>query len=271
MNDLDSSDSLVLLKSFFESFGNSKAYPAQTLLLGNGGIPQRVYLLKSGFVRLHLISERGQETTLHICKPGEVFPLISTLGQIPNRYNYETWGEVAAFDAPVAQFHNFLKGEKDILFELNGQLIKRISGLLLRLEYTLYGSSYQRVASTLLCLTKYFGQESKGQILLNKKFTHNEIATLAGLSREAVSIEMGKLKKKKLVSYKRSQITIKDINRLGDQLQTQNADPEDNGENPDVSLDTKNILGYLLSWLVLISLLFPIRNFLGGVLEMYSI
>lgn len=266
MNNLNSSDSLGPLKSFFESFGDSKDYPAQTLLLENGEIPPRVYLLKSGFVRLHFISERGQETTLHICKPGEVFPLISTLGQVPNRYNYETWGEVAAFDAPVAQFHNFLKGEKDILLELNGQLIKRISGLLLRLEYTLYGSSYQRVAATLLCLAKYFGQESNGQILLNKKFTHNEIATLAGLSREAVSIEMGKLKKKKLVSYKRSQVTLKDINKLREQLQTQGENLKNEEENPDVSLDIKNVLGYLFIWLILAGLLLPIRGFLGDVL-----
>lgn len=261
-NSSNNSEGLGLLESFFEGFGSGKAYPKGTLLLENGEIPRCVYMLKSGFVRLRFISERGQETTLHICRPGEVFPLISTLGEVPNRYNYETWGEVVVFDAPVTQFHNFLKKETNILSELNSQLIKRISGLLLRLEYTLYGSSYQRVVATLLCLTKHFGHESKGQILLNQKFTHNEIATLAGLSREAVSLEMGKLKKKKLVSYKRSRVTIRDVNKLGNQLQTQSLGIKDEEENPDVSLDTKNIFGYLLGWLVFFNLLLPIGNFL---------
>lgn len=261
-HNLDTQKGLRPLEAFFETFGNRKAYSTQTLILENGEISSCVYMLKSGFVRLYFISERGQETTLHICKPGEVFPIISTLGQIPNRYNYETWGEVTAIEAPTNQFQAFLKKENEVLHEFNGQLIKRISGLLLRLEYTLYGSSYQRVVSTLLCLAKYFGQESKGEILMSQKLTHNEIANLAGLSREAVSIEMGKLKKRKLLSYKKSQVTIKDINKLTKQLQTQSYNDNDGMENPDVSLEIKNILGYLLSWLVLFSLLLPMWDFL---------
>ena len=240
-----SPNNLKTLTAFFAGRGDKRVYPTQELLLGNGENPNRVYLLTKGFVRLYLISERGQETTLHIIKPGEVFPLIATLGQVPNRYNYETWGDVEVMDAPVSQFQDFLKNEKDLLFDLNCHLLKRISGLLLRLEYSLYGNSYQRVVSTLLFLTRHFGQDCGGTTLLNQKFTHNEIAILTGLCREVVSVEMGKLKARKLVSYKRGLVTVGDVKRLEAQLVTLDEGAE-NDSNQDLPEDIKSILSFIL-------------------------
>ena len=43
---------------------------------------------------------------------------------------------------------------------------------------------------------------------------HKDIASLAGLTRETVSIEMKNLEKKGLIAYKRNQITIKDVDKF---------------------------------------------------------
>ena len=81
------------------------------------------------------------------------------------------------------------------------RLVSGISGLSKRIEILNFENAQGRIISTLTYLKKHFGSKLS--------FTHEELAALTGLSRERVSIEMKKLKDKKLISYTRSIISLK--------------------------------------------------------------
>ena len=67
----------------------------------------------------------------------------------------------------------------------------------------------------LLLSASRFGSKNKsGEIEIQLTFTHQEIANLAGLTREATSLEMEKLKKKGLVVSKDRHLIIKDPKKL---------------------------------------------------------
>jgi CRP/FNR family transcriptional regulator, cyclic AMP receptor protein len=87
-----------------------------------------------------------------------------------------------------------------------------------RIEATAYGDSWARVISVLLYLARHFG-EPDGEILLVKiKLTHQQIASFVGVTRERTSIELEKLQKSGLISYKSGVIKIPSVEKLEQEL-----------------------------------------------------
>jgi CRP/FNR family transcriptional regulator len=84
----------------------------------------------------------------------------------------------------------------------------------MRIEYLGYGRAEEKIISTLLFLARHFGEQKNNEVQIQYLFTHKDIASFAGVSRETASRELEKLLKRKLIAYKKHLITIKDIHLL---------------------------------------------------------
>jgi len=80
--------------------------------------------------------------------------------------------------------------------------------------YLLSGTASKRVAAAILFLARRFGEESKEGLILKIKIRHEDLAGMAALSRETVSLAIGKLQKKKIIIQKNRFIVIKKRNDL---------------------------------------------------------
>ncbi|MEO6509195.1 MAG: Crp/Fnr family transcriptional regulator [Patescibacteria group bacterium] len=180
--------------------------------------PSVVFYLKEGLVREYAISLQGIEITLHIFHPHSYFPMMWAIADIPNRYYYEAFGDVQLFRAPKDKVIAFLKENSDILLELTKRVFQGLDKLTSRIEYLSYGKAYERVVSVLLYLDRHFGKEKDKQIHFENTFTHRDIGSLAGITRETTSRELEKLKKKGIISYDHQSIIINDIGNLKSQL-----------------------------------------------------
>ena len=66
---------------------------------------------------------------------------------------------------------------------------------------------------------KRFGKvEADGEITIMLPLTHQDIADIAGISRETASLAINKLEKKKIITYKKRLIAIKNIETLEEEL-----------------------------------------------------
>lgn len=187
--------------------------------------PTGVYYLKKGHVRLYSISPDGQELTLNIFKPGSYFSMMWAIGDIPNSYYFQAMTEIEVHRAPKEKTMEFLKSDSEVLFELTKRLLIGLSSTLNSMSYLLFGNATNKVASVLVVAAKRFGEkEMNGEIVISLPLTHQDIANMAGLTRETTSLEMQRFEQEGLIDNKRKSVVIKKFDELKKAAQVYNTE-----------------------------------------------
>ena len=210
-------ETLTPSKKLYNFFSQHKVlqYKKGETFLRAGDIPQGIYFLKKGYVRLYSLSSAGKELTLVIYKPGEFFPVVFTFTAEPSVYYFETLSEVEMSRVPREKFIPFIRENPDVFDEVNLHIIERFQIALRRMEYLTFGNANSRLASILLICARYFGvREDHKEIKIPIPFTHKDIANLVGVARETVSIELKKFIDKGLIEKKGRLLVIKNRKAL---------------------------------------------------------
>ncbi len=205
-----------------ETFANNFApqqYAARQIIVEAEEEPGGIYWLESGQVRQYIISDEGEELTVHLFEPGSFFPLMWAMNRLPNRHTYEAVTATRLRIIPADKFIAFIEDQPDILFSLAQRLLYGLNGLLLRVESLSLQSAYKRVISILIYLARHFGTTDKEGIAIKIRLTHKDIATYAGLARETTSVEMSKLEKQHIIGYRGTTLIIYNLSTLESLLQ----------------------------------------------------
>ncbi len=174
-----------------------------------------VFYIKSGFARAYRISEDGDELTLTILKPGDIFPLTIGLEEFNyNNYYIEAITPLEILSVRKDQFLNFAKSKPEIFYELMTKTLVEFNNLLVRMENLVIGKAYAKVVSTLVTCAQSFGQKQGENIILNLPLTHKDIANLAGITRETTCLEIRKLSKKGLIRKNGKLFIVTDLKKL---------------------------------------------------------
>lgn len=174
-----------------------------------------IYNLVSGYVKSYSLNDNGLELTINIYKPYSFFPITETLARRTNTYYFEATTDVVLQKAPTMKVHEFLKANNDVLFDLTRRISSGLEGFMVRTQYLIRTNATQKVASSLVLLARRFGKnapDKKIKIILPQ--THEDIANMAGVSRETASIEIKKLENSNLISTKKQIYTINDFQGL---------------------------------------------------------
>jgi CRP/FNR family transcriptional regulator len=171
---------------------------------------EKIYLLIEGNVRQYVISQSGEEITIHIYKPSSFFPIMMVIGNIPNRFYFEASSQCVVQVLPKQDVLSFLKSNPSVFLDLVQRFVKGTDGLIQRLESTVANKSRQKIVSLLLYLVKSFGEKNgKSSTKINLKLSHEDFASWTGLTRETVSRQVSYLKNKGFISTKKGHFFIK--------------------------------------------------------------
>ncbi|MDO8610460.1 MAG: Crp/Fnr family transcriptional regulator [bacterium] len=201
----------------FEIFYNQfsiRQYKKGENLIRADDDPQGIFCLTKGYVRQYTISKTGIELSLQILKPITYFPLIWAINGAPNIYFYEALTAVEVGRAPKEQVVDFIKDKPAIILELMSKLLGDYAETLVRIEHLVFSDAYRRVISVLLYIAKHFGEENSNGVIVDHRFTQQDVATLVGVARETASIEIGRLEKKGLVKYIDHSMQFSNIKKL---------------------------------------------------------
>jgi CRP-like cAMP-binding protein len=188
------------------------------MIIFHGGSPgQTLYIIESGLVRIFSLSESGQELTVNLYGPGQVF------------------GEMAALDGRLRSA-GALCMEKTVAYTLHHDVLVRglkrtpalahgvIELLIARLRYTTryleslaFLDVYGRVAAKLLELGEYHAGRGNG-IALDLRLTQGELATWVAASRESVNKVLSSFRDQGLIAVDGQEITILDWRGLEDRV-----------------------------------------------------
>lgn len=140
--------------------------------------------------------------------------MVWAINGTPNVYYFEALTPVEVGRAPRDQVVEFIKDKPTIIFELMSELLEDYAESLTRVEHLVFSDAYRRVISVLLYIAKHFGEKHKKGIIVNHRFTQQDIATLVGVARETASNEMVKLEKKGLIKHIRHSIVFENVQKL---------------------------------------------------------
>lgn len=197
-----------------ENFKNKEmlTFKKGDLVVKPGGILKNVCYLKSGFIRVYTVTEEGKEVTVHIISPSYFLPLITIVLEEENRYYFEALTSVEIWQVSLEEAMDYLKKNPDALLGILKSLTINYRALLRKVEYLISGNAYQKVASLLFSLANVDEKNNKAKIEF--KLPHRLIASLAGLTRETVTLQMIKLEKAGLIEIKKGCLVINDFAKL---------------------------------------------------------
>lgn len=205
------------LVRFFSEF-RTFHYKKDEIILRPGDMPQGVYFLNSGFVRLYSFSKEGKELTLVIYKKGDFFPVVWAFrGGEPSEYYFEALSSVEIQRSPRENFLEFIKNDNEAFMEVNDHILERFLTAIKRMQYLAFGNSKSKLASILLICGKEFGIEKGKEIEIQIPFTHKDISNLMGVTRETVSVEIKQFENRRLIKYNDKLIVLKNTKGLEDE------------------------------------------------------
>ena len=96
-----------MFKSFFEAKGTIAEYNAGDVIVDCDNPPSHVYMIKSGYVKVSVISTRGNEHLLIFYKSGEIFPARWAFAGIKGCAFYTATTPVSVVKVEKSEFKDF--------------------------------------------------------------------------------------------------------------------------------------------------------------------
>jgi CRP/FNR family transcriptional regulator len=175
-----------------------------------------LFELKEGLVKLVAPGGKHAGTILYILRPGDVF------GELLFSEERRPFTAVAVTDARAAvisreRFLDLLSSFPQVRLKFIRILSRRLARIERGVSEFSHTRSYHRLATVLLRLCGEHGEESSGGVLVRLPLTHADLAGMIGTTRETVTYQINRFRKKGLLST-RGRSFIVDRRRLSEFL-----------------------------------------------------
>jgi CRP/FNR family cyclic AMP-dependent transcriptional regulator len=200
------------LEDLASSLGR-RSFAKGMVIFHKGSAGQTMYIIESGKVRIFTLSESGQEITLNIYGPGDVFGEFSLLDGLPRSAGAVTMERTVTLTLHRDNFLRHLEASPSMARSIIGVLTARLRFTTEQAESLAFLDVCGRVAMRLLELAGRYRVE-KDSIELDLRLTQSELATWVAASRESVNKALGTLRDQGLIAVEGHTITILDVEGL---------------------------------------------------------
>lgn len=186
-----------------------KEYPKNQIICYQGDKLSEIYLIKSGYVKAYTILDSGDNRTLFLLGPGDIFPIAFALtldwDDYQLRYFYQslTDTKVQLLDQEL-----FKKRVESDLENHNAYLTyveASNQAIMNQLEVMKNKKAINKVELLLPYLVSKFGEPiGHDKYRLRIRLSHQEIADLSGVTRETTTTLIKQLEKDGVVQQKRN-------------------------------------------------------------------
>lgn len=184
-------------------------YEPGATVFQEGDKGEALYIIAKGLVKLSKVDLGGHEKTLAILQPPEFFGEMALLGQSARSATAITLNEVHAYLLFNDDFRRLISDYPAISLNLTTTLAARLRGMDDESQILSYQDAQGRVAYVLLRLYRggVIDLESERALV---RLTHQELANLAGTSRETVTRALKALENEGVIETRPKEVYITD-------------------------------------------------------------
>lgn len=187
-----------------------RSYARGQVILYQGENVENIFYIRSGYVKVYDITSEGREKLMMILGPEDIFPLVwSVSGKHSLNYFYEVFedADVCALDRD--KFLELNDEHHDVTKAMLRYFLTRTSELMLRIECIEATSAKHKVVQVLEYLALSHGKlVTEDTYTIKLSITQQNIADMAGITRETTSLQLQELQKEKIVTSRNSHMVI---------------------------------------------------------------
>ena len=185
-----------------------RTYPKNSMIVLEEEFGDTVYLVQKGTIKITRLNDEGKEVILALMGVGEFFGELAALDGEARSANALAQEECKLYLLHRSDFIDLLKHNNKIAFTLLSELAKRIRHSDQQIEALSLDDAEHRIGVCILNLAEDNGVIRKGRVTIQKLPFQQDIANMAGTSRETVSRVLKLLEEKGLVNKEGHTLTI---------------------------------------------------------------
>lgn len=169
-----------------------------------------VFVVKTGTIKITRVNDEGKEVILALLGPGEIFGELAILDGEARSANALAQENCQLLAINKEDFLDILKHNFSISYSLMCELAKRLRKSDQQIEALSLSDAEHRIGVSLLNLAEDMGVIRKGKVTIQNLPFQQDIANMAGTSRETVSRVMKILENKDMISKEGHTLVIPD-------------------------------------------------------------
>ncbi len=190
-----------------------RKYREAMYVFAEGDPVEAVYFIQSGMVKASRMDDEGHEQIVNLLVPGDFFPHVGFLDGGPAPATTVTVGETILGLLNRRDFMALLGEHPSITARLLAAMDKRLRGLQDQVKELGLLTAPSRVGRILLRLAQQIGEDRGELKVLHLGLSQQDVASMAGVSRETVSRLLSEFRREGIVSGEANQLVI-DVKRL---------------------------------------------------------
>ncbi|NNJ13445.1 Crp/Fnr family transcriptional regulator [Chloroflexales bacterium ZM16-3] len=192
----------------------SQAFERGAMIFHQGSVGNTLYLIVRGQVRIYTNSQLGQEISVMLFRDGDFFGELSLLDGHERSASAVAMRATTTLTLHRAAFLQAIRTYPEIAVTVLEQLSARLRHTNTYIEHLASTSAPQRVIRTLLDLADQHGVLEQGTTRIDLHLTQDDLASLAGTTRETVNRVLGGLRDQGLIHIERARLSVLNLAQL---------------------------------------------------------
>lgn len=194
-----------------------RAFRRDTMLFHKDQAGDALYIIESGRIRIFMPAEGGEELTVDLLGPGDVFGEMALLDGQPRSASAVTLEDAVLHTLAREEFQRQLALSPALAGAVLQLLSARVRHVMEYAETLGFLDVYGRVANALLTMAERHGVREDG-LVINVDLTQTELATMVGATRERINKALTAFREQGLIEFRGKKIVIRDPARLRERV-----------------------------------------------------
>ncbi len=178
-------------------------------------LSKHIYMVAEGRVKIGSFTDDQKEIINAILTKGELFGEMALAGENKRTDFAQAMDEnTTVCPMTINDLKELMKDNETLslkILKLMGSRIKKVER---RIEGLVFKDARSRIIDFLKEMGMEKGQKVGFETMIKSHYTHKDIASLTGTSRQTVTTILNDLKEKNLINFDRRRILIRDMERL---------------------------------------------------------
>ena len=201
---------MKIKKEYFQYFieaGQKQVYQPSDIIYMQEDDADLIYLILNGKVKVYVMNSNGKEVTMDILQSGDIFGESDFISQSKSPTTIQAISDVEDIACYPKQLYPYLQQSQDLLINILQSLSQTCDYLTAMIKRSYTYNRYEKVAAFLLDQMDHYHHHEI-------TYSHEEIASLLGLSRVTVTKVLNEFVKEKMILIQYKTIIVKDKNKL---------------------------------------------------------
>ena len=179
-----------------------------------GDAGQLLYLIQSGRVRIFVMGDEGQETSVILYGPGDVFGELAVIDGLPRSAGAAAMEDTLVQTLSRDRLREHMRRAPQLALNFLKALSVRLRYSTQQVETLTFLDVPGRLVRKLLQLAQEYGLAEADGVRIDTPLTQSDLASLTGATRESVNKALGALRRQGLVTTRQGYVVITDPDAL---------------------------------------------------------